>query len=75
MSSIFWCDSDPYAGQDRTSKYTSPDPSAAAYAWPFSSSVSISSSISGTCPVARGSYVGGVQPSAAYAACSSRSYR
>ena len=33
----------------------------------------ISSTISGMWPVARGSYVGGTQPSTSYAACSARS--
>ena len=72
MSSIRWWVSSPYAGQERTSKYTSPDPSAAAYAWPFSISVAISSSISGTWPVAAGSYVGGATLRSAYARVSSR---
>ncbi len=47
--------SEPYSGHERTSKYTSPLPSGAAYACPFSTSVSMSETMSGTCPVARGS--------------------
>ncbi len=35
MSSTPWLVSSPYAGHDRTSKYTSPEPSSAGYAWPL----------------------------------------
>ena len=75
MSSRAWWERLPYAGHERTSKYTSPLPSSAAYAWPFSTSVSIRVIISVMWPVARGSYVAGSTPSVSRAADVTRSLR
>ena len=55
MSSMRWCVSSPYDGHDRTSKYTSPEPSSAGRRARCAISRVISSIISGTCPVAAGS--------------------
>ena len=57
--------SSPYDGQDRMSKYTSAEPSVAAYACPASMRRAISSCICGMDAVARGSYVGAAMPIAA----------
>ncbi len=64
-----WPESAPYAGNDCTEKYTSPS---IAYACPDSISRRISTIISGTCPVARGSTVGSKQSSAPYASVNIR---